>query len=912
MNPTAHEQIQLFLNDHHISYSQTLVKAWHPDLETQVNVSAKGGKPVDGKRNTYGNGFYEWWNIRIPRQADSEPMWEDRPLNWPLMDHVEAIGTTWWNWKRRRSERVAFDFDLITQHAPGVGVTQQQLEEIKQRLFEIPYVGIRRSTSGGGLHVFIHFAGEGIPTENHSIHAALGRCGIGMMSTDAGFDFQSPVDQIGGNMWIYHRLKQMEEKRSFEVLKEPECQLSESDLPANWRDHADVIKGKRRKIRVHGIPDREYDDFEALASGRKVIQLDEQHRATIDALQQTGYSTVWNSDLHLLQTHTCAFRALYKDGERRQKLDLQGLFATNSPGSDPATFNVFAFPKTQGAWEAFRFGKGVVEHPMWKQDGVDWTRLTINRRPTLGQAAKYHGGVESKRGFSFKRAENAQQTLEALGSNEDIEPSLFDKPAELLPNSDGRTTVKVRHKVKHADDVADTWAVKTSHLEKILDLAHDASNSKDREDVSLSIEELDDEFRNVRTPDNTLYANRVRIADGSWYDLSKSNCVNALMAKGMDKQTAELAIGQAFLNPWTHANIPFGPEYPGNRQWNLDAAQFRFKPATLQEGQSPEHATWDMIFHHLGAPLDEAIKESELFRDIGIHSGYDYLFNWGLCSFRDPFEPNAYLFFCSPEENTGKSIYHEALGMLLTKGYVLADRTLTDKSEFNGELAGAILCAVEEKNLSKFANSFERLKKWVTSPWLDIRKMRMDTFQIRNTTHWVQCANDASFCPVFRGDTRMTVINVSPLESPIPKKELLQRLEAEAPMFMRTLLDAELPPIVDRLRLPVVETAFKKDLQSLNRDALSEFVEEHCYYVPGKTIRFKEFYAVFEQTLSPLEITTWNRKRAAVSLPSKFPRGKDGKNAVIGNLSFEPAPEDWERQPLVLVNGHLVPSELCT
>jgi hypothetical protein len=49
-------------------------------------------------------------------------------------------------------------------------------------------------------------------------------------------------------------------------------------------------------------------------------------------------------------------------------------------------------------------------------------------------------------------------------------------------------------------------------------------------------------------------------------------------------------------------------------------------------------------------------------------------------------------FFFGPE-HSGKSIFYESLQRLVTKGVVKADRALT--SEFNGELSGAIFCAVE-------------------------------------------------------------------------------------------------------------------------------------------------------------------------------------------------------------------------
>ncbi len=81
-----------------------------------------------------------------------------------------------------------------------------------------------------------------------------------------------------------------------------------ADLPANWRDHIEVVKGRRSKIRINQITEEDQDPFEALASSRKIVPLDESHKAQIEALMRSGYTTLWVADHHLLQTHTCALQ----------------------------------------------------------------------------------------------------------------------------------------------------------------------------------------------------------------------------------------------------------------------------------------------------------------------------------------------------------------------------------------------------------------------------------------------------------------------------------------------------------------------------------------------------------------------------------------------------------------------------
>ncbi len=123
--------------------------------------------------------------------------------------------------------------------------------------------------------------------------------------------------------------------------------LSAADLPANWRDHIEVVTRKRSKVRVNEVADDDLDPFEALASGQKIIPLDDSHKAQIEALQRSHYTTLWIADHHLLQTHTCALKQLM-DGPEGKELKLVGVFETNSQGRNPGNPNCFLFPLPNG------------------------------------------------------------------------------------------------------------------------------------------------------------------------------------------------------------------------------------------------------------------------------------------------------------------------------------------------------------------------------------------------------------------------------------------------------------------------------------------------------------------------------------------------------------------------------------
>jgi len=174
--PTVTEAIRSFLTARRATHNGPdlidlyLEHASH--LETQVNVAAGNGWPVDGKRGSFTDGIDEWFNLRIPSNASDKPHFRDYEIRYPFDLHAEAIGSTGWDWNNRTSRFFGYDFDSITGHAAGVGVTVDELDRIREAAQAIPWVSVRRSTGGKGLHLYVVLS-EGIETENHAVHAAL-------------------------------------------------------------------------------------------------------------------------------------------------------------------------------------------------------------------------------------------------------------------------------------------------------------------------------------------------------------------------------------------------------------------------------------------------------------------------------------------------------------------------------------------------------------------------------------------------------------------------------------------------------------------------------------------------------------------------------------------------------------------
>jgi len=347
-------------------------------------------------------------------------------------------------------------------------------------------------------------------------------------------------------------------------------------------------------------------------------------------------------------------------------------------------------------------------------------------------------------------------------------------------------------------------------------------------------------------------------------------------------------MGNAVTRQWVLVNLPFHAEYPGGRQWNLGAPQFKYKPAVLEDGEKPHHPHWDLILAHCGGDLDDVVREKEWCQRWGLYSGKDYLTAWTACMFREPFEPLPYLFMYGPQ-NSGKSTFHEVIALLVTSGVVKADRALTNQNDFNGELANAVLGVVDEVNIAKAGPTvYNKIKEWTTSRYISLHPKRVQVYQQRNCLHFVQTANHRNNCPVFPGDTRITMMHVPPFLKEIPKLILYAALEKEAPHFMHTLLNMSLPTSNTRLRLPVLDTISKEDAADTNQGPLEEFLSDECYNVPGEKITMSDFYDAFMATLSMTEKLEWPKRRLRHCLPSMYPAGKSTKGVIfIGNMSFK-------------------------
>jgi Family of unknown function (DUF5906) len=894
MNVTRTEAIKNFLTS---ETHADLASLYHHDMECQVNVAQDGGDRIEGDykgRQWHGwtDNLQTWKSFRIPWAADTNPEFTDSAMSFDLAAHAEGIGMTGWNWREKKSIWVAFDFDSISGHSKGL--TDAELKAIQKEATDLPWITVRKSTSGTGLHLYI-FLGEPVQTDNHSEHAALARSILGVMAAVTGHDFSGKVDSQGGNMWCWHR--KMQGTDGLQLIKEGEKFY---DIPLNWKDHIKVITGKRKKILPFFVEEAQIDDiFSELAGQRAKIPLDDEHKKLISYLQEVNVSWWWDSDHHMLVTHTSSL------AEAHEALNFRGLFKTIALGTEKRSdHNCFAFPLRHGAWVVRRYTRGCAEDPSWDQDGVGFTRTFLNKEPDLKIACRVYEGIEHPSGgFVFRHAELALKAAGLLGVNIKLPTWAMGRKARLREHKDGRLLVDIDHESSDTSDAMQGWLADKSSWKRLFNVQ--VSTPSEPETANY-----DDLVRHVVTETGDDYGWVIK-SDNQWRNEPFIHVRTALEALGLSSKEAKTVLGGGVMRAWTMVNRPFQPEYIGDRQWNRGAAQFRFAPS--EDKENLHYDNWSKILNHIGQGLEDAIRNHPWAASNGIKSGADYLKCWLASLFQEPGEPLPYLFLYGPQ-NSGKSIFHEAVSLLITSGWSRADQALESPAGFNGELEHTIFAIVEETDLRRNKVAYGRIKDWVTSKHLPIHRKNKTPYSVPNTLHFVQTNNDYSACPVFSGDTRVTMIFVPALDpiEMVPKKFFLPLLEKEASDFLASLLALEIPPSSDRLNVPVIITEEKLLAEDANMSFLEMFLKEECHYVAGEMVNYGEFYTKFQNWLDPNYLHQWTKIRVGRELPPHFPKGRNIHNGhlYIGNMSFENKNGTSPDKPkLILKDGKLISLE---
>lgn len=901
--PTRTEAVKRFLESH---TREDLAARYHYGMEVQVNVAEDGGTRIEGSymgrqwRGFTGPEGQVWKPFRIPYKANTTPEYTDVPMSFDLAIHCESIGMTGWNWVNKKSEWWGFDFDGIKGHAEAHTrkLTEEQLHEVQLNTQSIPWVTVRRSTSGKGLHLYVYCTG--FPTANHTEHIAVGRALLSYMSACVGYDFRMKVDSTACVMWVWHR--KMVGTDGLTLLKQG-CEIPIEEIPANWRDHIDVVSGKRRRNLPQFIVEQQpvFNDaeriFEEISGQRATVPLDDEHKELIEWFRNNNCQWWWDNDRHMLVTHT------YHLKEAHEALSLKGVFDTIAIGSQRgADHNCYCFPMRAGAWVVRRYSPGCTEATTWDQDQSGFTRCFYNRKPDLKTAARACEGVEQLNGsFVFASGDQAQKAAGLLGADLKIPIQVITRPVELRQRED-RLGVDIQAfpQTDNAQQM-NGWANKSGKWRKVVQVQTPPPESGG----TLNCDDIVRHLVNKGNED----AGWIIQSDSTWRVEPLKHVTLGLKAIGFLGKETELIEGTAVAKPWVIVNLPFQPEYPGDRSWNRNAAQFKIAPAEELDANGCTH--WNKILNHLGNGLDESIQEDGWCKSNGILTGADYLKVWIASLVQHPLEPLPYLFFYSPEENTGKSTFHEALSLLFT-GVEFADNALTNPQGFNGELVNAVVCVVEETTLQGNKVALSRIRAWVTNRQFPVHAKRGTPYSIPNSTHWMQFSNDPRSCPIFSGDTRITMITVQPFQPSeiIPKRLFFERLSKEASYFLAELINLEIPRSNDRLNLPVIDTQEKQSIQATNETLLETFLRECVHHVPGEIITVADMWNRFYGWMDENDRDKYTKITMGKEMPGRYPKGRPpGSNTwSYGNCSFEPRSLQNQTLQMFMLKGEkLIP-----
>src|SRR6201999_4449218 len=89
---------------------------------------------------------------------------------------------------------------------------------------------------------------------------------------------------------------------------------------------------------------------------------------------------------------------------------------------------------------------------------------------------------------------------------------------------------------------------------------------------------IDSPIRLVKTSERKDAGWLTPTIDGSWDWNSRENAKTSLLDLDFKKEQLEYIMAKSIRRPWTLVNLPFQPLYPGGRQINWGAPQYKFQP----------------------------------------------------------------------------------------------------------------------------------------------------------------------------------------------------------------------------------------------------------------------------------------------------------------------------------------------
>jgi hypothetical protein len=166
-------------------------------------------------------------------------------------------------------------------------------------------------------------------------------------------------------------------------------------------------------------------------------------------------------------------------------------------------------------------------------------------------------------------------------------------------------------------------------------------------------------------------------------------------------------------------------------------------------------------------------------------------------------------------------------------------------------------------------------------------------YTVKNNCHWMHFTNDATYCPVFEGDTRIVMTCVPKLINKIPTEQLREGLHNEAPAFMYTLLNKHLPPADNRLYLPILDTQVKQSTLEAKKSPFEQFCQDCVFEVDGGLTNTSHLYDTasnwIKEHFGVADADYWTQRRMQQSIPMHWVKGLNGieRKTYFANITLE-------------------------
>lgn len=855
------------------THSPWLIPRWSTKLETQVMVKP-GLEEID--TNTWTGEGETWTNHRWPYKAGTDPQYTDKKLTYDPIKRVSRVGSTWWNWEDRVSVAVGFDIDAVDSgHAAGTNQLDDfTLGQVVAKLSDLDYVTLVRSTGGKGIHGYVFFDEADLPqTANHNEHTQVGLAVIEKIRLDTGMDLvqEKIVDVKGVILWFW-------------------AESSDADHPGFT-----LVKEATRNLRNSEIPDWQSLVTSKVISNEKGTynntDLDDEHIAILSELEDLPWAYRWIEGHQMAHTHTLALKALHEK-RKNEGRPLKGFFETTSSGS--SEINCYITPRPGGVFKVARFGNSVTEHDSWfTKDDDSW--FYYNQTPDpMSVIGNY--AIAFDMSSATIEADRLREALAILGVTDFEIP---DKQIQLSYDASS-SVITASCRYRDGDNTPVGWSKNGKKLSAKIPLEGSQETR-----VQNYLDEIDELFRFVVQPDFTVYG-WFHKSNAGWIEYQSSGSLIRIIQQHFGKKAADEVVSMMQNNPWMLGNEPFrGDELPG-RVWNHKSASFICEPAE----QPGPHPHFDKILDHLGQGLDDAVALADWTGEWGIENGADYLRYWMASAIKHPFEPLPYLFFFGPQ-GCGKSIFIETLQMLFPRACYDVACALT--SQFNGEIRGAVFCYIEEKKLTGRGvgqAAYEKIKEWTVAKNISVHTKGKTPFMQRNTMKFVHCSNSIDSIQIDRDDTRIVAIDVPRLIDPIPKSIMSAKVEEEAAYIIRNLLTTQIPPAIERMRVPHLNTVAKMEIGESSMSDIQRFATKFLTPCPGNLIEFTVFQDKFEAfskeknlpNVGKNAISSELRKMDDFLIVGK--KGRDNK-VYIGNVKFGDSPSKPGKKLMLQENGRI-------